>query len=364
MRNRNALAFVFALWAATTLAADDTLQLKKGDTLAGEIVNLTFRNIDIEVEVGGARVRQQVDARTIADLVIDPNRKTFDYTTADSSMNSGDFDAAIDRFEKVRKDPRATELLKQTAAINIVRCQWTKGNLSGVLAAAQSLRAQKADSFYLRDSYVIEIQAFLEMKNLNWARQAISAFQDKGNADGMTEWSKTAELMGAGLMELQGKHREALPLYTKHARDPEVAEDATLGEFRCLTVLQNWPQLSSRSEAVIQDAKTKKTVSPRVLTAAFNGRGEVLLNGGKNKEALFDFMQGTMSFEKVGPSREHAQSLGRGALACARLAAAEKDKLKKDLYKSRAQELLGELDKTYPKSPLRDEASKAIQDMK
>jgi outer membrane protein assembly factor BamD (BamD/ComL family) len=305
-----------------------------------------------------------VDVRTVDDLLIDPTRKTYDYTTAEASMNSGDFEAAIDRFEKVRKDPRATEVVKQTAAINIVRCQWKKGNLSGVLAAVQSLRAQKADGFYLRESYETEIQAFLEMKNLNGAQQAIDAFKAKGNAESMTEWAKTSEIMSADLLERQGKHREALVLYTKHVRDPEVAEHATLGEFRCLAVLQNWPQLNSRSDSVINDAKTKKSVSPRVLTAAFNGRGEVLLNGGKNKEALFDFMQGTLSIEKVGPSREHALSLGRGALACARLAAAEKDKLKKDLYRSRAQELLGELDKTYPKSPIRDEASKAIQEVK
>ena len=194
---------------------------------------------------------------------------------------------------------------------------------------------------------------------------AISAFEEKGKTDGMAEWAKSAEVKRARLLELQGKHRDALGIHRKYARDRDAGEEATLGEMRCLKEIPDWTALNAKAESVISEARGKKGVSSRLLTGAFNGRAEAALNAGKVKEALLDFLQGAMVLNKSGDtSLEHEASLGGGAIACAKVAAAEKEKPKKDTYKHRAQELAEELKKFYPSSKLLKPALEAIQAVK
>lgn len=364
---RTVIALVTLLSAAAGLRAQDTIKFKDSKALdiQGIVGNLTYKTVEYEFEVGGTLAKQQVDAKLVAEIIPDQAKLTFDFGTALTAMQNGDFDSAIERFDRVRRDQRTPELQKQMAAINIVRSQYAKNNPAGVEAAVKALREQRADSFFLRESYEIEIKAHLDRRDIAKAAAAMAAFEQRAQADGLVEWAKSAELMKAGLSELQGKHREALAIHKKYSRDRDVGEEATLGELRCLVATQDWTQANARAEMVLTDLKGKKNASTRLLTAAFNARGEVQLQAGKSREAMLDFLQGAFALNKGGDTtREHETALGRGTVAVARVAAAEKDKAKKDTWKARAMELFRDLEKLYPGSALRGDAQKAITEVK
>lgn len=367
---RQTLAMALVLSAAAVASAQDTLRVRdpkdgKISEKQGEVVTLTHKLVEYEQDLGGTRAKLQEDARTVVELVPDQNGRTFDYIQAEQAFNNGDYAEAIERFEKVRRDQRAREILKQIAAISVVRAHWGNGNAQATVAAAKQLRQEKGDSFFIRESFELEIQAHLSRNDLAGAGGTLNAFEEKGKTDGMPDWAKSAEVKRARLLELQGKHREALPIHRKYARDRDVAEEATLGELRCLAAAPDWSALQTRSESIINEARSAKAVSSRLLTGAFNGRGEAALNSGKFKEALLDFLQGAMVLNKGGESSlEHEAALAGAAIASAKLAGAEKEKPKKDTYKGRAQELQAELEKFYPASRQRKAVADAIAAVK
>jgi len=367
MRKLLTTAIIMAA-AAAPLAAQDIIKFKdptKNPDMEGEIATMTYKLIEIDIPVGGQLARQPADARQVADLIPSNSKKSFDFAKAEESMANNDFDSAAERFARVQKDARTSELQRQLAAINIVRCQYYKGNPNAVVQAAQALRAAKADSFYVRESFELEFKAHVATRNANGAAAVATAFANMGNANGMQEWAKSGELMQAQLDELKQNWRPALAIYKKYSRDRDVGDDATLGELRCLTAIPDWTSLASRADSIIKDAQDKKNFSSRLLIAAHNGKGDAQLNGGKPKDALFEFLQGALVLARGETGPEHEASLGHSAVACAKIAAAEKDKAKKDLYKGRAQEMLGELQQTYGKgSRYAAEAQKALAEAK
>jgi len=178
----------------------------------------------------------------------------------------------------------------------------------------------------------------------------------------MQDWAKSGELMQARLAELKKDWQTAVGIYKKYPRDQDVGEEATLGELRCLTNIPNLVVLKNRAESIISDANGKKNFPPRLLIAAYNGKGESDLAAGKAKEALLNFLQGAMVLNKGEQSQEHEAALGRAGVACAKIAAA--DKTKKDIYIGRAREMQAELVQTYGKSPLAAAIDAAIKEVK
>jgi outer membrane protein assembly factor BamD (BamD/ComL family) len=325
---------------------------------------MTYKLIELEINVGGTLAKQPADARQVADI-IPGSKKHFDFGKGEESMANNDFPTAIQRFERVVADQRATELMRQMALISIVRCNYYAGNVQGVIQSAQSLRNKKPDSFYVRESFELEVKAHLANRNQGAAQAAIAAFSNMGTQNGMQEWAKSAELMSAGLAELKGDARAALQTYKKFSRDHDVGEEATLGEMRCLTAVKDFPSLNSRADSIIKDSVGKKNFNPRLLIAAYNGKGDAEDNGGKFKEALLNYLQGAMVLSKGEQSQEHEAALARASIACAKLATAEKDKTKKDTYKGRAIEMFSELTRTYgANTKYKAEVDKAIKDVK
>ena len=367
MRNHMMLALLLA--AGGTAAAQDTIRVRDKDgkiteiPQGPEVVSLSSKTVEYEIDLGNTRAKQPLDARTVVEIVPDANGRTFDFNQGEQAFGSGDMDEAITRFDRVRKDQRARELLRQLAAIYQVRAHWAKGDPAGTVAAARSLRQERPDSFFVRESFVLEVKAHLARNDASGASTALQQFEEKGKSDGMTEWAKTAEIMRGGLLELQGKHRDALAIHRKYVRDREVGEDAQMGELRCLTAIGDLSGASSRADSILSEHKNKKDSNPRLLMGAYNARGEAQLKAGKIKDALFDFLQGVMVLSKSQDgSPEHEAALAGGTIACAKLALAEKDK--KEVYKERAQELLRDLQKYYPGSRLQKEAQAAVQSIK
>jgi hypothetical protein len=347
---RKLLAIAIALAAtASSLQAQDVIKFRdpgKNPDMEGDIVTMTYKLIEVEINVGGTLAKQPADARHVVDI-IPGSKKHFDFTKGEESMANNDFSTAISRFERVVADQRASELMRQMSLISIVRCYYYAGNIQGVIAASQSLRNKKPDCFYIKESFELEVKAHLAAGNTGGASSAIVAFKNLANTAGMQEWAKSGELMDAGLAERKGDPRTALLTYKKYSRDADVGEDATLGEMRCLTAVQDFPSLGSRADAIIKDSTGKKNFNSRLLIAAYNGKGDVDDKAGKFKESLLNYLQGAMVLSKGENSPEHEASLARASIACSKLAAAEKDATKKGTYKGRAIEMFQELTKTY-----------------
>src|SRR6185436_9118906 len=165
MRKMIAIACLLAATAAE-LSAQDIIKFKEGaknQDMEGSIATMSYKLVEIEINIGGTLTKQPADARQIADLIPSNSNKTFDFAQGEVAMANGDFDSASERFERVKKDQRASELQKQLAGINIVRSQYYKGSPTGTAAAAQAMRAWKADSFYTRESFVLEVKAYIAM---------------------------------------------------------------------------------------------------------------------------------------------------------------------------------------------------------
>jgi hypothetical protein len=216
------------------------------------------------------------------------------------------------------------------------------------------------------ESYQMEIKACLAKNDVGGAQAAVAALEGKGNSENMPEWTRAADVLRGGLLELQKKWREALAIYRKYGADKDAGDDAKIGELRCLKETSDWAGLSVRSEAILGELHNRKVPNDRLSTAAYNGRGEANLNGGKIKEALLDFMQGVAVFSKSGGgNREHETALARASFACSRIALAEKaDKARRDTYKRRAQELEADLKRGYPGSPYAADLKRAIDEVK
>lgn len=366
---KNLLAILVSLAAmAAPLAAQDIIKFKdpnKNPDMEGDIVTLSYKLIEIEINVGGTLAKQPADARLVAEIIPSNSKKNFDFAKGEESMANNDFVSAIQRFERVVGDTRATEVMRQMSAINIVRCHYYNSNVQGVIQSAQALRQKKADSFFVRESFELEVKAHLATGNVAAAGGAITNFVNMGNSNGMQEWAKSGELMQAQLAEKKGDARTALTTYRKYGKDQDVGEEASLGEMRCLTAVKDFTSLNSRADSIIKDAHGKKNFNSRLLIAAYNGKGDFEDNAGKAKEALLNYLQGAMVLSKGETSQEHEAALARSALACAKLATAEKDANKKTTYKGRAIEMFQELTRTYGgNTRYKAEVDKAIRDVK
>jgi len=355
---KTSIAVLIALAAAATpLAAQDTLRFKdpkKSPDLQGEVVALSFRVVEIDIR----GVKQQIDARLVAELIPSNDHKNVDFSRGEEALANGEVAAAIARFERVASDPRAAPLLRQKAAIHIVRCT---PDPQGIIASARALRAKRPDSFYLQESYQREVIAHLVTGDAPAAKAAIAAFAAQAAAQAIQEWANSADLLDAGLAEFQKNWRAALAVYRKYLRDPDLGDDAALGELRCLTALADFPGLKARAEAIIRDAAGKKDANPRLLIAAYTGRGDVELNGGKTKDGLMAYLQGAMALAQGETSREHEAALARVALTCVKIAAAGSGDERAATYRVRTKEVLDELNRTYPGSRYRKEIEEALR---
>ena len=360
---RHLPSLLLALATASSLHAQETLKFRepaKNPDLEGEIVSLSFKTIDI---VAGG-VRQPIDARRVVEIVPAASRKTPDYAKGEEAMTNGNFAAAIERFERVSTDARSPESLKQIAAIQGVRCAAANGDDAGVVQAAQVLRARKPDHFFVRESYEREVQAHLALGNGAGAANAIQAFGALAAANGFPEWAKAVDLLTAAVAENQNNWRGALVLFRKYIKDADIGEIAALGEMRALTALADWPGLTTIADAHLREAMGKRDFSARILIASSTAKGDVDLNAGKPKDALLNYLQGAMVLNKGGQSPEHETAVARSSLTCAKLCAAERDRPKRARYFAQADEMKGELLKTYPRSRFKAEVEKAVRDLR
>jgi hypothetical protein len=119
------LAILLSLAAAASPAlAQDIIKFKdpsKNPDMEGDVATMSYKLIEIEINVGGTLAKQPADARQVAEIIPSNSKKNFDFAKGEESMANNDFATAIQRFDRVVNDTRATEVMRQMSAINIVR---------------------------------------------------------------------------------------------------------------------------------------------------------------------------------------------------------------------------------------------------
>ncbi len=358
-------ALALAICAASA-SAQDIIRFKDPNRppIKGEIIKATHKIVEYEIASGsGSGSKTSSPSREVAEIIVqDANRKGFMAAAGESAMERGEYDKAIERFQSSKQDPNTVDIVRQLVAINLVRCHYYKGDYKAALTSIQTLRRERPNSFFLKESYEIEFKCHAATGDTAGLTRSISEFEKAGKAErDLEDWAKSADLMRATLFEMQKDWRKAMAIHRKYARDKYVGEEASLGEMRCLTALKDWGQLKIKADVILG----KKNATNRMRTAAHNAQGELLLNEGKPKEALLNFMRGVAVLYRGQTSQEHATALARAAVACARIASSTKDAERKGTYAGRAHELLRELTKNYGgKSSLAREAKQAIDSIK
>src|SRR5262245_9834896 len=132
---RTLLIAAVLLSSAAVAAAQDVIRHKDGSAdVECEITKPSYKKVDYDIVVG-TRQQQSVEAKRVAELSVDRNLapSSFDYNQGVVSMESNNLNDAIDRFERAKKDARTREIVRQTAAINQVRCHFWNDNIAGCL---------------------------------------------------------------------------------------------------------------------------------------------------------------------------------------------------------------------------------------
>ncbi len=374
MRTFTSLLAAAAILASVPSASaqDDTIRFSSAKGVReekGKVLGLNVKEIIYEKDAGGASIKMNEKAKDVLDIDFAPDNTPFEFQNARKAMQDFAFKDAADRFERIKRSPQTSEPVKEYCRKYAVECLLQAGDPDGAYAAAEQIRKEKPDSFFLRESFLLQYEAAKAKGDAKLQAEVVKKFGDAIKEQGATEWNKNLEMLSADSAEESKDFAAALKIYQKLAADksdPRVAEASTLGVLRCLTAQKALPDLKARSDALIAEWEGKKNAPARLLLAAYVGRGDCLLAEGKIKESLLDYMWGLLNVApRIGEyTREHEAVLAKSSIACARYAKqfGERDKENKTLYVHRSRELLGELMGTYPRSGFKKDVEDAIKD--
>ena len=358
MKPATLLALLAVSAAPAAAWAQDKIISNDGATIEGRITKLSCKEVSYEF-ANNPGIPQSLGMNKIRDIEFENSTKPFELQSAEDMVKRGEFKEAIDKFNRVLRDGKTEQPHQEMSRWGVVQC-WVGMNEGAKAAEAIStFRKDSPEWYFTRDAYMHLAQFAREIGDAKLLQRAMQDFDDAGKSLGMTDWSKSVEIIKAGVLEAQANHKDAGSLYQKYASETktDVGIDANLGLMRCLAGAANWSALKGKSDDILGTIKGKDT---RLLMGAYVGRGQVLLSEKKNKEALLEFMRVIdVLTPKLGElTQSFEAALYFGTIACARYAAESKDAEQKNTYKNRAMELFDEAKKRFDKSPL----AKAAQD--
>lgn len=336
-------------------AAQDRIFLKGSDQpLEGTVTSMSYKEVKYEDTSTG--IEQPLDASTVQKIEFGRDPRNYDFVTAEDAFRRGDFQEARDKFERVRRDNRMSQALRQFARFYIVRCSLELGEPQPAIDAAKALRQEFPDSYFLRDSFQLQYDAARMIGGQGTAplQQVVDEFKEFVSKKGVREWEKSVDLLEADVSEVKGDFKTARQKHEKYMndKDGDVALAAKMGQLRAMAGMQDWSGLRSRADALIADSKTKPA-PPALLFAAYLAKGKALLFGEKkNRDALLELMRcvDLLSPRFAEPIREREEAIAYAAIATARFGAEQPSPEKKQVYRGRAEALRGDLLRQYPNS--------------
>jgi len=333
----------------------------------GVVISLNVKEIKYRLATGGG---EQVEpSKGVQDIVFDPESLPYEFNAGKAALQRNQFREAVEQFEKaidrIKRSNNPNHPLRDFCRKFIIEAQLAAGDTAGVVAAARELRKEKLDSFYVRDSFLLQYEAAKTKGDAKLLDETMKEFEEAIQKDRrLSELAAGAELLRADANEMAGKFEPALATYSKYQADREVWETVSLGTLRCLSALNRIPDLKNKTDSLFNELKREE--NPRVLLGAMTARGDIRLSEGKVREALLDYLKGLLELgPKVGDTPEHEAAMAKSAIASARYAlefAKKDDKENRDRYLGRARELKDELKRTFPRTGWMTEVEKLIRE--
>ncbi len=366
---RTLIALASLAAAALPAAAQDKI-IWKGERAPteGTVISINYREIKYRLSTAGGE--QEDFSKDVKDIEFDSdNTFAYEYSQGRNALHKGAYKEAVEQFERaitrIKQSNTPNHPMRDFCRKYILEAHLAAGNLAEVVAAARELRKEKPDTFFLRDSFLMQYEAAKRKPDSALQDDTIKAIDEVIKADRRyADLQRDADLLRADMMESGKEYQKALGVYTKLAEHKDLWEEVSLGILRCQSALGKTADLKAKVESLLSDMKNRRDTNPRVYLGAIIGRGDVYLAEGKIKEALLDYMKGALDPGSAGRTYEHETAIAKSAMAAARYGKqfGEKDKVNKNLYIDRAKELREELKRTFPQTAWMALVNAAIED--
>ncbi len=368
---RTVLPLAALVAAALPAAAQDKI-IWKGERqpIEGTVVSITYSQI--KYRLVGSGPEQEDNARDVKDIKFDPENTAlpfYEYDQGVKALNKGAGKEAVEQFnralDRLKTSNSPNHPMRDFCRKHILEAHLAGGDAEAVVRAARDMRKEKPDSFFLRDSFLMQFRAAKLKSDSALQDATIKEIEETVRSDRKyAELQRDAETLRADLHESNKRHDAALAIYTKLGGDRDLWEEVSLGTLRCLTALGRTADLKTKVESLLTEYREKRESNPRVYLGAIIARGDVNLAEGKIKEALLDFMKGALDPGAAARTYEHETAVAKAAMAAARYGKqfGEKDKQNKVLYIDRARELREELKRGFPQTAWLTDVENAIQD--
>ncbi len=360
------LTIATLLSLSTSAWAQDKIILRGKDAAIDgiRITRVTCKKVFF-VYLGQDGGEQSEEMPKVASFEIEPGHKSSDFLRGEEFLRRGEWKEAIDAFLRVKNDSKAAPVLHDMARWNVIQAWSGVGDIERLTGAVASLRKESPDSSHTLRAYEILADALRRSGKLDLLAKVGKEIEEAGRQNDMPDWSRAGELVGAGVLEAQGKLKEAIAVYRKSTGEKgDVGIDANLGLMRCQSAAKDWPALKNAAAAILANPKGKDA---RLLMGAYLGRADVAMYADKNlKDALLGYLLVTdvLSGQVGEQTLEMEIAMSHAAIACARMAGEAKDAESKQTYKGRAGELLVEARSRFGESGLTQLAETEIKNVK
>ena len=337
----------------------------------GSVININF--VQIKYRLGSGGGEQEDNARDVKDIIFDTDNTLipYEYTHGLNAMHKGAYAEAVVQFEKaiglIKKSNSPNHPIRDFCRRHILEAHKLAGDADKLVNSARELRKEKPDTFFLRDSFLMQYEAakMKQPRDTALLDATIKELDEVIKSDRrFMDLQRDANLLRADVLEANKRHLDALNMYSSLGADRELWEEVSLGTLRCLSALGRTADLKAKVESLLTEIKEKRDSNPRVYLGAIVARGDLYLAEGKIKDALLDYMKGALDPGAAANTYEHETSLAKAAIAAAKYGKqfGEKDKQNKMLYIERARDLREELKRSFPQSGLLTEVDAGIRD--
>ena len=335
------------LLPATATAQEDTITFIDGRAeREGKVTSVSCKEVFMRLASAPEAPPQSTERDQILELTIDKSNWPRSYVEGKRAMDKGEYDKAIEAFQREMKGADPKEWAYQFAAWGLAECYGHAGRAADRTATLIELKSKSPESYFLGDIYRDLADQHIRAKQYADAEKVASEMEGHASSHGHDNWRKGAQFLKATVLVAQEKYREALTILRGLTSDPFVGVDAQCLELRSLTGSGDFGGARSKASALV---KAKADV--RVMTAAFSALGDCDRKDGKRKEAMLNYLRGITEFDAY-PSAEHEYALAYAAIAEAEYAAASTDETIKESYRNRAATLLNQLKSGYGESGL------------
>jgi tetratricopeptide (TPR) repeat protein len=267
------------------------------------------------------------------------------YRQAEESFKKGRYLDSIQSLKRILQDEKnKRRWFYQYSLWMLAECYRLAGRDKDALASYKKLREQIPQTKFLKELHLRRCEILLRRNQKGPARSALNDFENDIKKYKLSTCDELLISYRARFAEAIGDFKTAYMEYLRlqEAKDKILRTKGVLGELRALRKLQDFARLEKRAKELIESK-----AHPRILTAAYNGLGDLHLKHNRIKTALMCYLRGVVQYICLN-TPEHEYALFRST--CCMISYGRKNLQKKEIYKKRATVLYRRLCRLYPGS--------------